>query len=105
VKDPKTLDALALFAYPLHPPGRPEQLRTAHLADIHVPTFFCSGTNDAFARPDELGEAAALVPGASVHLLEGAGHGFAVPKASGRTREDVREEEVSALLSDQPRWN
>jgi predicted alpha/beta-hydrolase family hydrolase len=90
--------ALVLFAYPLHPPGKPEQRREAHLPDIAVPALFCSGTRDAFASPDDLREAAALVPKASVHLLEAADHGFATPKASGRTRQDVWDEAVSALL-------
>jgi predicted alpha/beta-hydrolase family hydrolase len=90
-------DALALFAYPLHPPGKPEQRRDAHLQSIAVPAFFCSGTNDAFAAPEELREAAALVPNATVHLLEGADHGFAVRKSTGRTREDVYREAVDAM--------
>ena len=90
-------DALALFAYPLHPPGKPEQRRDAHLASIKVSTLFCSGTNDAFASPDELRQAAALVANAGVHLLEGADHGFAVRKSTGRTREDVWNEAVDSM--------
>jgi predicted alpha/beta-hydrolase family hydrolase len=93
------VDALALFAYPLHPPGRPETRRDAHLPDIGVRTLFVSGTRDAFAPPDELRAAAALVPTSSVHLLDGADHGFAVPKSSGRTRDDVYAEAVDALLT------
>jgi len=93
-------DALALFAYPLHPPGKPEQRRDAHLASLRARTLFCSGTRDAFAAPDELSEAAALVKRAKVHLLEGADHGFAVPRASGCTREDVYREAADALA----RW-
>jgi predicted alpha/beta-hydrolase family hydrolase len=89
---------LALFAYPLHPPGRPADRRVEHLASLRVPALFCSGTNDAFASPDELLEAAALVAGAHVHLLEGADHGFNVPRSSGRTREQVWAEAVDALL-------
>lgn len=84
-----TAHAVALFAYPLHPPGRPDNRRVDHLPQLAVPTLFCSGTNDAFASPDELREAAALVPNATVHLLEHADHGFNVSRASGRTREDV----------------
>ena len=83
------VDALALFAYPAHPPGKPEQLRTAHLPEIACPTLFCSGTRDSYASPDELTAAAALVPDAHVHLLDGADHGFATLKSSGRSREDV----------------
>ena len=97
VAEGAAVDALALFAYPLHPPGKPEQRRDGHLPRIAVPTLFCSGTGDAFASPDELREAAALVPRATVHLLEGADHGFAVRKASGRTREEVWAEAVEAM--------
>jgi predicted alpha/beta-hydrolase family hydrolase len=93
------VDALALFAYPLHPPGKPEQLRDKHLPSLGVPALFCSGTRDAFASPDELRAAAATVPRSTVHLLEGADHGFAVPKSSGRTRDDVWAEAVDALLA------
>ncbi len=92
------VDALVLFAYPLHPPGRPEQIRDAHLPEIRVPTLFCSGTNDAFASADELRAAAAKVPHSAVHLMEAADHGFAAPKASGRTRQEVWDEAVTALL-------
>ena len=91
------VDALALFAYPLHPPGKPQQLRTEHLPRIRARTLFVSGTNDAFASPADLREAAALVKRSSVHLLEGADHGFAVKKASGRTKTEVWEEAVAAL--------
>jgi predicted alpha/beta-hydrolase family hydrolase len=92
------VEALALFAYPLHPPGRPEQRRDAHLAQITCPTLFASGTRDVYATPDELVTAAALVPRATVHLLDGADHGFSVLKASGRRREDVWQEALEALF-------
>ena len=91
-------DALALFAYPLHAPGRAEQ-RVEHLGSIGVPTLFCSGTRDAFGTPEELREAAALVGDSTLHLLEGADHGFATLKSSGRTREDVWREAVGAMLA------
>lgn len=94
------VDALALFAYPLHPPGKPQQLRDEHLPSITAPVLFCSGTNDAFASPDELRVAAKKVRRGAVHLLEAADHGFAVPKASGRTRQDVWAEAVGAMV----RW-
>jgi hypothetical protein len=93
------VDALALFAYPLHPPGKPEQRRDAHLPGIAAPAFFCSGTRDAFAAPDELRAAVASMAGATLHLLDGADHGFAVPKSSGRTRQDIYEEAVASLLN------
>ena len=92
------VDGLALFAYPLSPPGRPDKRRDAHLPGISVPTLFCSGTRDTFATPDQLTEAAAMVPLSTVHLLDGADHGFAVLKSSGRAREDVWSEATGHLL-------
>jgi predicted alpha/beta-hydrolase family hydrolase len=90
---------LALFAYPLHPPGKPEQRRDAHLASIAVPTLFASGTRDPFGAPEELAETATLVKDARVHVLEGADHGFSVLKASGRTRDDVWAEATASLAA------
>lgn len=66
---------LALVSYPLHPPGRPERLRTAHLGELTVPCLFVSGTRDAFARPDEFETATEAIPGAVTHVwLEGKDH-------------------------------
>lgn len=92
------VDALALFAYPLHPPGRADKMRDEHLPLIGCKTLFVSGTNDAFGAPNELREAAAKVKRAQLHLLEGADHGFAVKKSSGRTREDVWAEAVEVFV-------
>ncbi len=87
------MDAVALFAYPLHPPATPSKgpakWRDEHLPGLSVPTLFCSGTRDAFATPGELAQAPSTVPNPTVHLLEGADHGFATLKSSGRSREDV----------------
>jgi hypothetical protein len=90
---------LVLFAYPLHPPRRFDQRRDGHLPGITVPTLFVSGTRDPFATPEELAEAAALVDGARIHLLDGADHGFNLLKASGRTRAGVWAEAATALLA------
>lgn len=93
-------DALALFAYPLHSPGKPDASRTQHLPAIKARTLFVSGTNDAFGSPDEIAAAAALVKRSKVHLLDGADHGFAVPKRTGRTKADVYAEGVEVAA----RW-
>ena len=70
-------DGLALVSYPLHPPGRPEQLRTAHLPDLRCRCLFVSGTRDTFGTPDELRRAIALVAGpARLELVEGGDHGL-----------------------------
>jgi len=55
------IDALTLFSYPLHPPGKPERARTEHLPRITTPTVFTHGTADPFASIDELRRAAALI--------------------------------------------
>ena len=66
---------LVLIAYPLHPPGRPERLRTEHFPALDVPCLFVSGTRDPFASPDELEAASALISGPVTHVwIDGAGH-------------------------------
>jgi predicted alpha/beta-hydrolase family hydrolase len=63
------VDALMLFSYPLHPPGKPGRLRTEHLPRIEAPTVFTHGTSDPFGSIDELRAAAALIP-ASTEVVE-----------------------------------
>jgi uncharacterized protein len=68
---------LALLSYPLHPPGRPEQLRTEHFAELTMPCLFVSGTRDAFGTPDELEAATAAIPGPVTHVwIDGGDHGM-----------------------------
>ncbi|MDD7811807.1 alpha/beta hydrolase [Mycobacterium sp. CSUR Q5927] len=72
------VDLLALFSYPLHPPGKPERARTEHLPDIGVPTVFTHGTSDPFGTPAEIQAAAALVPAPhQVVEITGARHDLA----------------------------
>ncbi len=63
------IDVLTLSSYPLHPPGKPDRLRTEHLPSIAAPTVFTHGTSDPFGTIDELRAAAALIP-ASTELVE-----------------------------------
>ena len=66
---------LVLVAYPLHPPGRPDAARTAHLAQLDLPCLFVSGTRDPFGSPAELAAATALIPGpVTHHRVENGGH-------------------------------
>ena len=92
------VDGLVLFAYPLVPPGRDGAARAEHLPDIAVPTLFCSGTRDSFGTPDQLLDASKLVTNSRLHLLDGADHGFATLKSSGRSRGDVFAEATAAAL-------
>ncbi|UXA18558.1 alpha/beta family hydrolase [Mycobacterium sp. SMC-4] len=61
VADGLDVDALTLFSYPLHPPGKPERARTEHLPRIGVPTVFTHGTSDPFGTLDELRAAVGLI--------------------------------------------
>lgn len=66
---------LVLVAYPLHPPGRPDRLRTAHLSEISVPCLFVSGTRDPFATPAELEQATAAIAARRSHMwVDGGRH-------------------------------
>jgi uncharacterized protein len=78
VADGTPVDVLALFSYPLHPPGKPERARTEHLPHITVPTVFTHGTADPFGTIDELRAASALVTGATeIVEITGARHDLA----------------------------
>jgi hypothetical protein len=83
-------DGLLLLAYPLHPAGRLEQLRDAHLPSITMPTLCLNGTRDALCRRD-LMEAVLprLASNFQMHWVEGADHSFHVLKSSGRTDAEV----------------
>jgi len=90
---------LCLLGYPLHPPGRPDQLRDRHLALVSVPMLFVQGTRDAFAREDLLdGVIGRLGEKATLHRIEHADHSFGVLKRSGRTPADVLAEVRGVLL-------
>ena len=68
---------LVLVRYPLHPPGRPERLRSAHFPQVRAPCLFVSGTRDAFATPAELETEVAAIPApVSLEWLEGGDHGL-----------------------------
>ena len=68
---------LVLVSYPLHPPGRPEQLRVDHFPQLDLPCLFVSGTRDSFATPAELEAATAAIPGTVTHVwIDGGNHGL-----------------------------
>jgi predicted alpha/beta-hydrolase family hydrolase len=83
-------EGLLLLAYPLHPPGRPDKLRVAHLPRIGVPVFCINGTRDPFCTPDLMTDTlSSLGPNWQMLWLEGADHSFHVLKRSGRTNAGV----------------
>lgn len=97
--DPMPARGLVLLGYPLHPAGHPERRRDEHFGRLRSPCLFVSGTRDAMAPRAALEASAAAVAGpVSWHWIEGADHGYRVPRASGRDPADVLDEvaEVTA---------
>ncbi len=80
------LHGLVFLGYPLHPPGRPSQLRVSHWPSVRQPALFVQGERDAFGTPDEL---RAHLPGfgAATDLLvvEGGDHSLKAPRGAKRT--------------------
>jgi predicted alpha/beta-hydrolase family hydrolase len=90
---------LIFLGYPLHPPGKVESLRDAHLPRIAPPMLFIQGTRDAFARWDLMEAVAARLPRATLHRVEDGDHSFRVLKRTGRTAGEIEAEVVSAITS------
>jgi predicted alpha/beta-hydrolase family hydrolase len=94
------VSGLVLLGYPLHPPGKPEQLRVAHLPDIRVPVLVVQGERDPFGSPDELrphfAKSAAPVV---VNVVERGDHSLAPPKGSARSAGQVHSEIQDAIAA------
>ena len=91
--DGYSADGLLLLAYPLHPAGKPEQLRDAHLPRIRMPVLSFSGTRDALCTQGLMERALGTVTAPwEMRWIDGADHSFHVLKSSGRTDAEVLEE-------------
>jgi predicted alpha/beta-hydrolase family hydrolase len=72
---PGLVEGLLLLSYPLHPPKKPQQLRTAHFPNLRTPALFVHGTRDDFGSIEEMRAALQLIPAATTLVpIEGAGH-------------------------------
>lgn len=92
------VDGLVLLGYPLHPPGRPEKIRKAHLGDVTVPMLFVEGTRDPFCPLGTLEEVLADVTAPTeVVVIEDGDHSFKVRKSSGRSTPDAWAEAAGAV--------
>ena len=92
------LAGLVFLGYPLHPPGRPDQRRDAHLPRIQEPMLFVQGTRDTFGTADDI---AALLPSlrhAEVRAVADGDHSFKVPAKSGGAAV------LDAIMDDVARW-
>ena len=77
-EDAVSVDGLVFLGYPLHPPGRPERLRSAHLPSIQAPMLFIQGSRDSFGTPDELRAVLTPCRSARLHIVEGGDHSFKI---------------------------
>jgi predicted alpha/beta-hydrolase family hydrolase len=93
--------ALVFLGYPLHPPGKPEQLRDAHLKEIRARMLFVQGARDAFGTPDELNEVIKrLHLPATLYAIEGGDHSLKVPKSAGIPQEQIYQTTMNEIA----RW-
>ena len=84
------------LGYPFHPPGKPENLRTAHLVGLQTPTLIVQGTRDPFGKPEEV-EGYELSAAIRVVWLEDGNHSFKPRKSSGRTEEQNVAQAIAAI--------
>lgn len=83
--------ALVFFGYPLHAPGRTDQLRDAHLSQIRKPMLFIQGTRDRLARLDLIEAVVTrLQPLARLHVVAGGDHSFHTPGSRASDHENGR---------------
>jgi predicted alpha/beta-hydrolase family hydrolase len=73
VADEAGARGLVCLGYPFHPPGQPERLRTAHLADLRTPALIVQGTRDPFGSPDDVA-GYRLSPAIRIHWIQGGDH-------------------------------
>lgn len=79
---------VVLYAYPLHPAGKPERLRVDRFPDITVPMLFFQGTRDSLSRMDLFDRHVRPLPNTTVQIMEGATHS---PQGGGWTSESTAE--------------
>jgi len=96
VADEMEVRALVCLGYPFHPPGKPERLRVAHLAELRTPTLIVQGSRDPFGAPDEVAHYE-LSRAIRIHWIEEGDHSFKPRVSSGRTERQSLDEAVKAI--------
>jgi predicted alpha/beta-hydrolase family hydrolase len=97
-EQPELVSGLLLLSYPLHPPRKPEQLRTQHLFHLRVPTLFVHGERDPFGTLAEIETALKLIPGKTKLLpIQGGGHDLGF-KGKAR-RQDIPQEVLKEFIN------
>ncbi len=91
---------LVYLGYPLHPPGRPERIRDAHLGDIKAPQLFVEGTRDPFCPLETLAEVIGKRKlKADVVVIDDGDHSLKVRKSSGRSTKQAWDEAIEAITT------
>lgn len=91
------VDGLVFLGYPLHPPGRPERIRDAHLYEVKAPMLFVEGTRDPFCPLDTLEHVRAKITApTTLYVVDDGDHSLKVRKSSGRSAPDAWQEAIAA---------
>ena len=98
IADAAGVKGLVCLGYPFHPPGKPERIRTAHLATLRTPTLIVQGTRDSMGNADDVA-GYGLSKRIKVLWMEAGDHSFKPTKASGRTNEQAMAEAIAAAAA------
>jgi predicted alpha/beta-hydrolase family hydrolase len=94
----ESVDGLVFLGYPLHPPGRPDRIRDAHLRLVEAPMLFVEGTRDPFCPLDTLERVRAALPARTeVFVVDDGDHSLKVRKSSGRSTPEAWAEAIEAV--------
>jgi predicted alpha/beta-hydrolase family hydrolase len=96
---PANIDGLVFLGYPLHPPGRPDKLRSEHLPKIKAPMLFVQGSRDAFGTKQEIaGLIKTLKLPAELYAIEGGDHSLKAPKSAG-PQDQIYKDAMDAIVA------
>jgi hypothetical protein len=99
--DALALAGIVLLGYPLHPPGRPDRVRDAHLPNVRRPMLFVQGERDTFGTPSELKPIlASLSPLPTLHHVEGGDHSFKIAGRDARARQAAVYADIQDTIAD-----
>ncbi len=96
----QAIRGLVFLGYPLHPPGKPAQLRSAHLPRIKSPMLFVQGARDPFGTPDELRPILDTLPASTtLHVVAGGDHSLAPPKSGAAAVDDTYDAIMDVIVN------
>jgi uncharacterized protein len=94
-----SISGIVLLGYPLHPPGRPDKPRDAHLPDVKRPMLFVQGSRDTFGTPSELKPVlGSLEPLPTLHTVDGGDHSFKISGKDARNRQAAVYDDIQTTI-------